>query len=162
MFACPISIDWLVFLLFLEQPRFYNAERQHNFLEIHKFCCLSSRFSLFNFEMNGHDVTVVAEGCAHFPKFDWCCFYYLVRISLIALLEALRALLLVCERKENPEVGTEVGKRVTKNRKETWPYLCRILVNSCSKLPPLLDRYVYWKWFITPKEVNRVSTFGLS
>ena len=74
-------------------------------------------FSLFNLESNKPDV--VAEGCPYFLE------------------------LLLWERKKKSEVGTEVGKGVKKNRKEKWPYLCRILFNSCSNLPPLRDHYVY-------------------
>ena len=40
-------------VLFLEQPRLHNAERQHDFLDIHKFLCLNLRFYLFNLEING-------------------------------------------------------------------------------------------------------------
>jgi len=43
--------------------------------------------------------------------------------------------LLVWERQEKPEVGTEVGKGVKNNWKEIWPYLCQILFDSCSNLP---------------------------
>jgi len=45
----------LFFVLFLEQPRLHNVERQHNFLVIRNFLCLISRFSLFNPKMNQPD-----------------------------------------------------------------------------------------------------------
>jgi len=45
--------------------------------------------------MDGHDV--VAEGCTHFPQ------------------------VLVWEKRKKPEVETEVGTGVKKNRKEIWP-----------------------------------------
>jgi len=47
----------LFFVLFLEQPRLHTAEGQHNFLEICTFLVLISRFSLFNLEINGPDVS---------------------------------------------------------------------------------------------------------
>jgi len=37
------------------QPILQNAKRLHDFVEIRKFPCLISRFSLFNLEMNGPD-----------------------------------------------------------------------------------------------------------
>jgi len=67
----------------------------------------------FNLETNGPDV--VAECCTHLPQ------------------------LLVSERKKKYAVGTEVGKEVQKNPKETWPCLYKFLFNYC------LDKQETWQ-----------------
>jgi hypothetical protein len=38
----------------------------------------------------------------------------------------------------------KLGKELNRIGQQIWPYLCRILFNSCSTLAPLCgDRYVY-------------------
>jgi len=79
--------------------------------------------------MNGSDV--VAEGCTHFSQ------------------------LLVWERKEKPEVGTGIGKRVKKSPTQIWPYLCRTLFNSFPNLISVLDR----RWESNPRRGTKEPSY---
>jgi len=104
-------------------------QRHTDTTHTHVYLYVYSWCSLFHLEMNGSDV--VAEGCTHFSQ------------------------LLVWERKEKPEVGTGIGKRVKKSPTQIWPYLCRTLFNSFPNLISVLDR----RWESNPRRGTKEPSY---